>query len=206
VQRDGPKLYAIASKFGTLAGMAFLLATLAGLAYGGADQYLGSLRPMVLLGSWTPTVSQMSAPWLLLPFMLGATQIHVRRAMVLGFVTTQAALLGYFAMTLSPIEGVAPASVPAGAVALLSENAVYVVGGLVTGPLYGLLGQRWRVRRWWVSAVLVAGALCLEPGARAAAGRLFPPSVVWAAEVALGALIAVYFVQRLLSHRRVSLA
>ncbi len=186
--------------------MAFLIAILAGVAYGGADQYLGSLRPMVLLGSWTPTASQMSAPWLLLPFVLGSTQVHAQRAMVLGFVTTQAALVGYFAMTLSPIEGVPLEGVPAFAVALLHENAVYIVGGLVTGPLYGLLGQRWRVRRWWVSATLVAGALCLEPGARVAAGRLFPPSVVWAAEVALGAVIAVYFAQRLLSHRRVTVA
>ena len=187
-----------------LAGMAFLVAVVAGVAYGAADQYLGSLRPMVFLGTWTPTASQMSAPWLLLPFVLGSMQVRARRAMALGFVTTQAALVGYFAMTLSPLEGVPLAGVPAGAVALLHGNAVYIVGGLVTGPLYGLLGQQWRVRRWWVSAALVAGALCLEPGARVVAGRLFPPSVVWAVEVGLGALIAAYFAQRLQSHRRVT--
>jgi len=44
----------------------------------------------------------------------------------------------------------------------------------VTGPLYGFLGQRWRTRRAWISAALVAGALCLEPFVLTAAGRTFP--------------------------------
>jgi hypothetical protein len=158
---------------------------------------------MVLLRSWTPNASQMSAPWLLLPFVLGSMQVRARRAMALGFVTTHAALVGYFALTLSPLEGEHLADVPAGVVAMLHGNLVYVVGGLVTGPPYGLLGQQWRVRRWWVSATLMAGALCLEPGARVVAGRLFPPSVVWAVEVGLGAQIAAYFAQRLQSHQRV---
>src|SRR6476620_7418166 len=135
-----------------LAGMAFLIAVVAGVAYGATDQYLGSLRPVVLLGSWSPTASQMSAPWRLLPFVLGSVPVRARRAMAIGFVTTQAALVGYFALTLSPLEGVHLTDVPAGVVALLHGNAVHVVGGLVTGPLYGLLGQQWRVRRWWVSA------------------------------------------------------
>ena len=152
--------------------MPFVVAILAGLAYGAADQYLGSLGPMVLLGGWTPTAAQLSAPWLVLPFVLGWTQSRAGRAMALGLMTTQAALLGYFAMTLSPLEGVSPSAVPAGAVALLPGNAVYILGGLVTGPVYGLLGQRWRVRRWWVSAAAVAGALSLEPWARIAVGRL----------------------------------
>ena len=54
----------------------------------------------------------------------------------------------------------------------------WVVAGLVTGPLYGLLGQRWHVRRSWISAVLVTGALLLEPVAREAVGQLSPPGMV----------------------------
>jgi len=184
--------------------MIFVVAILAGLAYGGADQYMGSLHPMLGMGAWTPTAAQMSAPWLLLPFVLGATQVRPRRAMLLGLVVTQAALVGYFAMTLSPVEGVPLSHAPSAAVALLlpGGNAVYMVAGLVTGPLYGLLGQRWRVGRSWVSAALVAGALVFEPWARVAAGRLSPPSVVWMAEVAAGAAVTVYFVARLVAHRR----
>src|SRR5256885_534609 len=181
--------------------MVYLLAIVLGLAYGGGDQYIGSLHPMMALGTWTPTAAQMSAPWLLLPFVLGASQDRPRRAMLLGLLVTQAALAGYFAMTVSPLEGVPLAAAPAAAVALLvpGANAVYVVGGLLTGPLYGLLGQRWRTNRSWWSAAAVAGALLCEPWARVAAGRLDPPSVVWMAEVAVGALVAAYFLG---AHRR----
>jgi len=28
-----------------------------------------------------------------------------------------------------------------------------IVGGMITGPVYGLLGQRWRVRREWASVL-----------------------------------------------------
>jgi hypothetical protein len=184
--------------------MAFVIAILVGLAYGGGDQYLGSLRPMLELGTWTPTAAQMSAPWLLLPFVLGATQANPRRAMLLGLVVTEAAMVGYVAMTVSPIENVSTAAAPAAAAAMLlaGRNIVYAIAGLVAGPVYGLLGQRWRVSRWWVSAAAVAGALFLEPWARIAAGQLSPPSVVWWVEVAFGALVTVYFVTRLLQRRR----
>ncbi len=87
--------------------MAFLLVALIGFAFGAADQYLGSLRPLVALGPWTTAVSGMSAPWLVLPFLAGCSQVLPRRAMAAGLVATQAALFGYFVMTLSPVEGVA---------------------------------------------------------------------------------------------------
>jgi hypothetical protein len=184
--------------------MAYVIAIVAGLAYGAADQYLGSLRPMLALGSWAPTAAQVSAPWLLVPFLLGATQPQPRRAMLVGLVTTQSALLGYFAMTLSPLEGVPLGAVPAGAVHLLPENGVYIVAGLATGLLFGLLGHRWRLWRSWSSAALFAGVLFLEPWARAAVGRLPEPSTVWIVEVGLGLVVSVYFAWRLVERRRAS--
>lgn len=174
--------------------MAFLLAAILGLAFGAADQYLGS---MSWLGPWAATAAQMSAPWLVLPFLIGITQHRARRAAALGLVATASALIGYFTMTLSPME------IPmwtfdrftAGMVAVTTTgyNPLYILGGLVTGPLFGLLGQRWRVRRWRISAAIVAGALCLEPLARWAAGQLMPPAPVWTAEVASGAVVAALF-------------
>jgi hypothetical protein len=108
------------------------------------------------------------------------------------------ALLGYFAMTYSPVE-IHPWTVhrfTTGMVAVTTRgwyNPMYILGGVVTGPLFGLLGQRWRVRRWWVSAAFVAGAICLEPLARFGAGELMPPAPVWVVEVALGAVVATLF-------------
>jgi hypothetical protein len=111
-------------------------------------------------------------------------------------------------LTLSPLEGVPLSGVPAGLRALLfngglhGANAAWVVAGLVTGPLYGLLGQRWRVHRSWISATLLTGALCLEPFARHAVGQLSPPSVVWDVEVVTGGAVAACFVIASLTHRR----
>jgi hypothetical protein len=190
--------------------MAYLVAVAVGLMFGGGDQYLGSLTPYLTLGSWTLAVSGMSAPWLVLPFAFGWSQVRPGRAMLLGLVATQSALVGYFALTLSPLEGVPLSGFPAGLHALLlnggphGANAAWVVAGLVTGPLYGLLGQRWRVHRSWISATLVTGALCLEPFARHAVGQLPPPSVVWDVEVVMGGAVAACFVIATLAHRRAS--
>jgi hypothetical protein len=187
--------------------MDLLLAVLVGLAFGAADQQLGSISG---LGQWTSTVAQISAPWLLLAFVVGMTQSSSRRAMVLGLAVTLAALLGYFAMTYGPLE-IHPWSFGRfadGMVAITTRgwyNPMYILGGLVTGPLFGLLGQRWRVRRSWLSAAIVAGVFCLEPLARWTAGHLMPPAAVWTAEVASGAVIAALFAHTLMiqrTHRR----
>lgn len=183
--------------------MAYLVAVILGLAFGAGDQYLGT---MLWLGPWTATAAQVSAPWLLLPFLAGITQERPRRAALLGLVVTASALLGYFAMTYSPME-VHPWSLQRftdGIVAVTTTgyNPAYILVGLVTGPLFGLLGQRWRVRRSWVSAVIVAGALCLEPAARWISGQLMPPAPVWTIEVVSGAVVAVVFAASLLTWRR----
>jgi hypothetical protein len=184
----------------------FLIAAIMGLAFGAADQYLGS---MSWLGPWTATAAQMSAPWLLLPFVIGSTQQRAQRAAVLGLVVTVSALFGYFAMTYSPME-IHPWTFErftTGMIALTTRgwyNEVWILGGLVTGPLFGLLGQRWRVRRSWVSAAIVAGALCLEPAARWAVGQLMPPAHVWTVEVASGAVAAALFAYALIAWRRTS--
>jgi hypothetical protein len=184
--------------------MAFFLAALLGLAFGAADQQLGALSAE--LGPWTSTTAQMSAPWLVLPFLIGLTQPDGRRAAVLGLVVTASALVGYFAMSYSPLE-IHPWTLDrftSGMVAVTTSgyNPLYILGGLVTGPLFGLLGQRWRLRRSWVSAAMVAGVLCLEPVARWGAGQLMPPAPVWAAEVAFGVVVGALFAYALMAQRR----
>jgi hypothetical protein len=72
-------------------------------------------------------------------------------------------------------------------------NPLWIASGLVTGPLFGFLGQRWRIDRWWTGPALVTAALCVEPVARAATGRLANEPVLWAAEVAVGAAVGVTF-------------
>jgi hypothetical protein len=180
----------------------FIVAAIVGLVFGAGDQYLGSLKSMVALGPWTVSVSQMSALWLLLPFAFGCTQDRPRRAMLVGLVATVAGLVGYFAMTVSPVEGVALSDAPRAAAALLRSNLVNIFGGLVTGPAFGLLGQRWRLGRSWASAALLAGAFLLEPVVRLMAGRLLGPSWVWTAEVTVGAGLLVCFLVAGTARRR----
>jgi hypothetical protein len=184
--------------------VAYLVAVVLGIAFGAADQYLGS---MSWLGPWASTAAQMSAPWLLLPFVAGLTQERPKRAAILGLVVTASALFGYFAMTYSPME-IHPWSLDRftqGMVAVTTTgyNPAYILVGLVTGPLFGLLGQRWRLRRSWVSAAIVAGALCLEPAARWISGQLMPPAPVWTFEVVSGAVVGVVFAVSMVSRRRV---
>jgi hypothetical protein len=168
--------------------VSFLVAIVVGFVFGGADQYLGSI---VSLGPWAVSVSGMSAPWLVLPFVFGCTQERASRAALVGAVATGSALTGYFVMTLSPIEGVSLSGI--NFIDFARSQEANIVGGVVTGPLFGWLGWRWRSERSWLSAVLVAGALCLEPIARLAVGRLGSPSLVWIAEVAIGISLAAYF-------------
>lgn len=170
--------------------MAF--AVIIGLVFGGADQFLGSLHAAQAMGWWTISVSGLSAPWLLLPFVGGRLQRTPRRAIVAGLLVTFAALAGYFAMTLSPLEGVHFHW--AEAWGLIASNRLNEVGGLVGGPTFGWLGYRWRVCRSWVAAGAVACALCLEPvavvAARRGAGR---SDVVWGVEVLAGLVTSAYF-------------
>jgi hypothetical protein len=176
--------------------MSYVLAAVLGLAFGAGDQYLGTLS---WIGPWTSTVAQVSAPWLVVPFLVGTTEARPRRAMMLGLVTTVAALVGYFAMTYSPMEihpwSVARFVTGMRSVATSGYNPAYILGGIATGPLFGWLGQRWRVQRAWISAVLVIGALCLEPLARLAVGQIpYQARMVWAVEVAVGVVAAALFV------------
>jgi hypothetical protein len=167
-----------------------VLALVLSAAFGTGDQYLGSLTGSGHLwaAGWSSDVSLLSAPWLVLPFLAGATQRSPRRAVLLGLACTYAALVGYGLMTLSPVEHahISAASLRGFAV---SERAV-LVGGIVTGPLFGWFGQQWRTRRAIAGALVTAAALCLEPLARRAAVRPIADRDVWLAEVAAGLALA----------------
>lgn len=140
--------------------MGVLLALLLSAAFGAGDQYLGSL----IAHPWGADVAGLSAPWLVLAFLAGCTQRTPRRAALLGLACTLAALAGYWLLTDSPLEN-AHYSLAA-AHGFFVSNAPTILGGLVTGPLFGWLGQRWRTRRAVLGALVTAAALCLEPLAR----------------------------------------
>ena len=142
------------------------LVLLLSAAFGAGDQYLGSLvhHP---LGSGRQPASRLrgccsrSSP-------APRSGIHGARAL-LGLGATFAALVGYFLLTDSPLEG-AQYSL-ANTHGFFVSNAPVILGGIVTGPLFGWFGQQWRTRRAIAGALVAAAALCLEPLARRAAVR-----------------------------------
>lgn len=178
--------------------MAYLVAVALGFAFGVGDQYLGSLA-----AGWTVSLSQLSAPWLLLPFLFGCCQARPRRAAAVGLVATLAGLLGYFLMVMGPFEGGQWNLTLHEVHGLFVSNRLIIFGGFLTAPAYAWLGQMWRAQRAWVSALAVAGSLCLEPLALVVAGRSFPgSSVVWPVEIACGVLLAGFFFVSGLGYRR----
>ena len=118
--------------------MAAVLAVVLAALFGAGDQYLGSRAGH----PWMTDVSLSPIPWLVLPFVAGCTQRDPGRAALLGLGCTFAALIGYGAMTLSPIEN---AQMNATTIAgFLRSEAPVFIAGTVTGPVLGWLGQRWR--------------------------------------------------------------
>jgi hypothetical protein len=170
--------------------MGIALALVLSVAFGAGDQYLGSLTGSghAWAAGWSSDISLLSAPWLVLAFAAGATQREPRRAAVLGLACTYAALLGYAVMTLSPVEH-AHLTVATLRGFAVSERSV-LLGGIVTGPLFGWFGQQWRTRRAIAGALVTAAALCLEPLARRAAVDPIRNRDVWLAEVVAGLAFA----------------
>jgi hypothetical protein len=167
--------------------MGLVLVALTSFLFGAADQYLGGLWSATHLGFWSIDLSMMSAPWLALPFLVGARERVASRAAWMGALATFAALLGYFAMTLSPIEGVGLRQVHP--LPFLVSQLHVILPAVVTGPAWGWLGHRWRSGRSWVGAVLVGGAFCLEPLARSVYGQPFAAADVATAETVGGVLL-----------------
>ena len=167
-----------------------LVFVLAGCAlFGAIDQYVGSLTRV-----WAPAwqVSALSAPWLVLPFLVGSTQRRPARAAVVGTVGTLVALAAYGAMTDSPIEHAA--FTMANYSAFVRSNLLWFMGALVTGPAFGWLGHRWRVARAPYAAAVTSAVVLLEPlvhllDARGAA----PIGVVLIGEIVVGLALGSWF-------------
>jgi hypothetical protein len=128
-------------------------------AFGAIDQYFGAQYSPFLI-----EVSGLSAPWLLVPFLAGASQPAARPAALLGWATTWLAIVAYTFMEFSPVEGTQ--LTPHAYLACLVRQWPWIAGGLLTGPLYGWLGHRFRAHRSWAAGLLAALPVFLEPAGR----------------------------------------
>ena len=158
---------------------------MAAFAFGAADQYLGSFSAHPLWGD----ISGLSAPWLALPFIIGAFQRSSRRAVVLGIACTFIALCGYLVMTFSPMENAHP-TVQGVAGFLRGGNFRWFAAGTLTGPVFAWLGYTWRLHRALVAGLVIAAMICLEPFARHLYGNAIRHSLVAETESAIGIAVA----------------
>jgi hypothetical protein len=166
--------------------IAVMIVVIAGI-YGAADQYLGS---RIGLGEWTVSVSQMSAPWLAIAFLAGCWPGRRVQAVAMGSLVTIAAVGGYLAMTLSPMEGVAVQSIHWG-LEVRSQLHIFLPA-LISGPAFGWLGGYWRATHSRLPGIVMAAFFVLEPLVRSLDGQLIDShSLAWPAEIALGTTLAV---------------
>jgi hypothetical protein len=130
------------------------------------------------VGHWF-WVSQMSAFWLLLPFLAGALERSALGAALIGLAVTLAALLTFYVPDSYDLHQSLRVAHP------------YIVGGFVTGPLFGVFGYRWRRARSVLGALILSAAFCLEPLVwRHRLGFVPRPTYVWDLEVLTGLVLA----------------
>lgn len=163
-------------------------------AFGAGDQYLGSQAA----SPWAVDTSLLAAPWLLLPFLIGCTQPTARRARVVATLCVFAALVGFTAMTLSPIEHARISF--AGALRLIGWQIRWFLLAAVTAPLFGWLGYRWRTDRTVWPALVMVATICVEAAARTTLVLPIHSSLVrWSEAGAALALFVVCLVVRFLA-------
>jgi Family of unknown function (DUF6518) len=138
------------------------------------------------------TIGNVSAPWLLLPFVSSAVAGRTKLAVgaAVGLTVSITAILGFYVSNAAVLDlGPHPWLVD---LRLAVEGGrMYVALALLSGPMFGALGASWQRRRPLALGIAVASLLVFEPVAwllyqRGADSVVASYPLVWAAEVSLG--------------------
>jgi Family of unknown function (DUF6518) len=145
-----------------------------------------------------------SAPWLLLPFVAGATSMRLRSAALIGLGASLAALVVFYVAE-SQILDLGSHSWPVDLRLAVTAGQTYLVTSLLSGPVFGFLGGIWSQRRSLLAAVAVAAMFVLEPlavwgvehaqGHVASTGLLTQYPWMWIGEMLLGVVGGVLLVR-----------
>jgi hypothetical protein len=170
--------------------LALVAGALTGLAFGRGMSIIPS--PDAVGVFW---VGNLCAPWLVIAFLAGRHQQTWVRAAVAGMIAETGCVVGFYAhfLFLGPLAHGLPRDTPfldyapAALTSWLHFIAFWLLMALISGTLYGVLGQ------WWRRSAPIAGALALglpfvaEPGLwTIREGNLHTPWAVWGAEILLG--------------------
>jgi len=144
-------------------------------------------------GGARDVLGNMSAPWVVVPFLAGARYASLRRAALAGLAATLAALLGFYVAEAAILD-LGPHPWYVDLKLTLEAGRFYAEWGLLSGLVYGALGGFWTSRRLVAAPVAVAAAFALEPlivllleraGVWGGGGLLSYPWL-WVTEAAIG--------------------
>ena len=142
-------------------------------------------------------LGNVSAPWLLLPFLAAATAD--RRRLFLGAATGTAAslvaLIAFYSAESRLLDlGAHPWLVDLKLAVIAGQ--IYLTAALISGPIFGALGAVWNRRRSPFVGLTVGGTFVLEPvavwlvqhsqGSVASSGLLTQYPWMWGGEIVLG--------------------
>ncbi|MDX6451807.1 MAG: hypothetical protein QOH16_1856 [Gaiellaceae bacterium] len=138
-------------------------------------------------------LGNLSAPWIVIPFLAATRYRSVWRATLVGVATTLAALLGFYVAEAAILDlGAHPwyidLKLTAGSV------NIYEKSGVFSGALYGALGGLWATRRSVLAAATVGLAFLGEPaitfvisrGGLWGGGGLLDYAWMWVGEIVVG--------------------
>jgi hypothetical protein len=105
------------------------------------------------------SIGNLSAPWLLVPLLTAVRCQKVVQGAIAGLASTLAALAGFYTALTAVLAGQLGGGGPfAELITEVQANRIYLLGGLVTGPVVGAVGV-WLGRGRATSLWLAVGAL-----------------------------------------------
>jgi hypothetical protein len=144
-------------------------------------------------------LGNMSAPWVIVPFLAGTLSSRAWHAALIGVATTLAAFFGFY-LAEAVILDLGPHPWYVDLKLTLGSGHLYEIWGTPVGLIYGLLGWLWASRSSAAAALAVGLAFVSEPlivlALRRAdlwgGGGLFDYPWLWATEVAIGLAAIAY--------------
>lgn len=153
-------------------------------------------------GGARDAVGNLSAPWLLLPFLAGlACRGRAAAGAVVGLAATLMALAGFYVANAFVFE-LGPHPFTTDIQLAVSSGRMYFIAGLFSGPIFGALGGWWHQHRSTALALLVTSTLIFEPAAQVTYGHVQPGSFdlypgLWETEVVIGVGACVVIARRM---------
>jgi hypothetical protein len=138
-------------------------------------------------------LGNMSAPWVLVPFLAGTRCTKLWQGALVGIAATLAAFVGFYAAEAAVLD-LGPHPWYVDLRLTLGSGHLYEKWGVPTGVLYGALGAMWAGRRLALAPIVVCLAFVAEPAivwlaTRAGVwggGGLFAYRWLWITELLVG--------------------